>query len=219
MARGHGWSKRGSKASRRAQRKSRRRQWFYVVVCGWRRGIFFKWKNAKAQVEGYSNNKHAEFRNLAEAQQFLTDNIESPLGVTTPFPPHMNTPLPPAELNPCHRDLRAEPEPEDLPDLVHVDYEVQIPPHIAVGPAVVSPEAFRRVRELSEVIVNVTANRVLDPASFECSNPTCGFCSGDHMAQRHVCMKRLCQLNAQLMVTDGAGVTRPGQESSRAFFE
>ena len=211
MARGHGWSKRGSKASRRAKREARRQKWYFVVVRGHRRGIFWKWKNAKLQVEGYPNNKHKKVRGLSNAQKFLFDNLESPLGVTTPFPPYTNTPLPPAELNPCYADIN--------PTNVCVDdCEVHTgTPYIAVGPVGVSPEAFRPVRELSETIASNTVNRVLDPASFECSNPHCGFCSGDHMAQRYALMKRLFQLNAQLIVTDGAGATRPGQDSSRAF--
>ena len=204
--RGHGWSKQGSKASRRAKRNSRRRQWYYAVAIGHRPGIYLDWPSAKAQVHQYPNNIHAKFLLLDDARRFMSENREFPPAVRTPFPPHSDTPLPPPEINPVYRTQSEE---TDLH--VDVDCELQMPPYIAVGPADVSPESFIRVREISERIANNPANRVLDPPSFECSNTTCGFCHGDPMAQRYALMKRLFQLNAQLVRSDGAGGTRPGQ--------
>ena len=61
--RNYGWSQQGTKNFRRKKRQSRRKQWFYVVVEGHRDGIFVKWKNVKAQVDGYPGNLHkAEIR-------------------------------------------------------------------------------------------------------------------------------------------------------------
>ena len=206
--RNYGWSQQGTKNSRRKKRQSRRKQWFYVVVEGHRDGIFIKWKNAKAQVDGYPDNLHKKFDNLPDAVKWFNENRRSPPNVRTPFPPHDNTPLPPLMYNPQY-------------DALHIDYDetsydldVDVPSYVVVGPATVDSAAFYPVRQMSQKIEGDEANLTLDPPSLHCPNRHCGFCTGEHMDQRFACLQRLFQLNAQLptMVSDGAGATRPGQE-------
>ena len=200
------WVQQGTKKSRRQRREQRRKQWFYVVVEGWREDIFAKWKNAKANVEGYPNNMHKKFDNLPDAVKWFNDNRRRPSSVKTPFPPHHNTSAPPVEYNPQY-------------DVLHVDYDetsydvdVDVPPYIAVAPAGVPPASFYPVRVMSQQIEADKANLTLDPPS--CTNRYCGFCTGEHMEQRFACLQRLYQLNAQLsfVVSDGCNATRPDQK-------
>ena len=204
--RGHGWSNQGTKASRRLHRKQRKKQWYYAVAVGHRPGIYLDWASAKSQVHEYPDNVHAKFISLEDARSFMYMNREYPPAVCTPFPPHSDTPLPPPDINPQYRNLN-----------VNVDAEVQIPPYIAVGPADVSEHLFLPVRQMAERIADDPANRVEDPGGFECSNSECNFCTGDRMGQRFALMKRLYQLNVQLVVTDGAGGTRSGQSDHDMF--
>ena len=120
----------------------------------------------------------------------------------------VDTPNPPLEYNPEYA-----PEYIDYEDEIDAEL-LNVPPYIAVGPATVNPVCFVPVRQLAERIAADDSNLVLDPPSVGCTRRNCGFCTGEHMSQRFHLMQRLFQLNAQLphiIVTDGAGVTRPDQ--------
>ena len=193
--RGNGWSKNGSKASRRQKRQARARQWYYAVAVGRRPGIFDLWKDAKAQVVNYSDCCHKKFLQLEDAQQFMRDNRVTPPGVRTMIPPATETPLPPPHLNPEYST--------EFPDYevthahqVHVD--VEIPPLVPVAPIGTPESSFRHVRDIAQTIASKRSNRVLDPPNFECPHGGCGFSTGDLWTQRYLCLKRLYQLNAQL---------------------
>ena len=67
---------------------------------GHKDGIFIKWKNVKAQVEGYPDNLHKKFDNFPDSVKWYNENRRCPRSVRTPFPPHDNTPLPPLQIQP-----------------------------------------------------------------------------------------------------------------------
>ena len=102
--RGHAWSKKGTKKSRRAARQIARQQRFYAVAVGWRPGIFRDWESANKQVMEYGGAVHQSFATLQEAYAFMAAHMHYPPGVCTPFPPCPNTPLPPDEYvyHPAH---------------------------------------------------------------------------------------------------------------------
>ena len=203
--RGNGWSKVGTKASRRLHRLHRRGKWYYAVAVGRRPGIYEDWNNAKPQILNYSGAVFKKFHKLEEAQHFMNEERISPPGVRTPFPPCRDTPMPPPHLNPEYET--------EFPDYVrtrqtkHVDVQMQMTPYIQVTPVGTPDKEFRRLQLMSQRIVNDTSNLVLDPPSFECTAPDCNFCMGDFWGQRFALLKRLYQLNAQL-----GGVSAPPAE-------
>ena len=93
--RGHGWSKQGTKASRRRQQQRQRSSRFYAVAVGRRHGVFFTWDDAKAQVNRYSGAKHKSFSSLHEAYYYLHDNMECPPARRELFPHVRDTPRQP----------------------------------------------------------------------------------------------------------------------------
>ena len=194
MPRGHGWSKAGTKKSRRLKRERSKRKSFYAVAVGRRPGIYELWKNDKPQVLNYSGAVHKRFDTLKEAQLFMIQNRIIPPGVTTPFPSAKDTPLPPPHLNPEY-DFNAETV-ESKP--VNTNTHPQMSPFIQVAPLDVNEWEFVHVRRMSERIARDEANRILDPPSFECDSKSCGYCTGDPWLQRFLLMKRLYQLNSML---------------------
>ena len=76
--RGHGWSKQGTKKSRRMHRERRAKKYFYVVAVGRRPGIYQFWKNAKPQVHHFSGSVYKKFLLLEDAKQFLKENRANP---------------------------------------------------------------------------------------------------------------------------------------------
>ena len=96
--RGHGWSKQGSKASRRERQRLARSSRFYAVAVGRRAGIFNTWDDAYQQVYRYSGAMHKSFKTLHEPFIWLYHNRITPPGVMTLFPHVWNTVLPPQEF-------------------------------------------------------------------------------------------------------------------------
>ena len=133
---GHGWSKKGSKKTRRMAREKARKPRYYAVAVGWRPGIYRVWSNAAKQVSGYENNVYQSFGTLDEAQEFMRMHRHFPPSVRTPFPPAPDTPVPPQEyVYPATDELSAsedEPTPDPTPDpaVPHVA------PYIQVGPPI-----------------------------------------------------------------------------------
>lgn len=168
------------------------RKYYYAVAVGRRPGIYKLWKNAKTQVTGYNKAVYKRFSTLKEAQQFMLENRICPPGAVTILPPGLQTPLPPTHLNPEY-DFDS-----------HQEEELQ-PPLIQVAPLRVNQKAFARVRNISQRIVRNTENLVLDPPTFECESPFCGYCTGDPWCQRFLLMKRLYQLNVTLGLEDNVG--------------
>ena len=116
--RGHGWSKRGTKASRRAQQRRARRSRFYAVAVGRRPGIFNTWDDAYQQVYRYSGAVHKSFKTLEEAFVWMYDNRLSPPDIRELFPHVQDTVVPPQVFYEAYlqfwRQREAEEEEEDL---------------------------------------------------------------------------------------------------------
>ena len=205
-ARGHGWSKKGSKKERRLARAKTRKPRFYAVALGWRPGIYKTWSSAHAQIKNYNNNCHKSFDTLEKARIFMQDHAQFPPGVRTPFYGAPNTPLPPDDLiypptssedsedSDDHQDAPAPapsvtPTPTTTAEWVH---------SVQVTPTYVRPDDFREVADMSRRIANddIYANDSLDPP--ECQHPACPYCRGDLMQQRYMFMQRLYQLNSAL---------------------
>ena len=202
VRRGHGWSKRGTKASRKAHRESRKKKWYYVVANGRRDGIWHEWKNAKAQVHRYPGALHKKFDDLEEAKQWLRENRVRPPGVRTILFPYKDTPLP-DEPSEYVTGFPSDPEPVAAAH-IQVDNVItlQIPPIVHVAPIGTPDSSFVHVRRMVQRIAADQGNRTLDPPNFECPHESCGFSTGDLWNQRYLLLKRLYQLNAQLVETD-----------------
>ena len=93
--RGYGWSRQGTKASRRQKRLQQRSSRFYAVAVGRRPGIYDLWDDAYKQVHGYSGATHKSFKTLEEAFVYMHDNRLAPPGIRTFFPWLRDTPHPP----------------------------------------------------------------------------------------------------------------------------
>lgn len=186
---GHGWSKKGSKESRRRARELARKPRFYAVAVGWRPGVYREWCNAAAQVNGYEHNVHKSFSTLREAHEFMRLYRQFPPSVHTPFPPAPDTPLPPEEyVYPSYSD-------NDSTETEKSGADTLVPPTIQVGPPM-DPEKFAEVAAIAQRIVNDTENLILDVS--ECPCQTCPYSRVGLMEQRFVLMRRLFQLNSQL---------------------
>ena len=188
---GHGWSKKGSKASRKKARELARKPRFYAVARGWRPGIFVVWSNAAKQVNGYSGNVHKSFSTLIEAREFMRQHREFPPSIHTPFPPAPDTPLPPDEY--VYEEYSSS-ESDDTAAAENADNELFVP-MIQVGPPMTRKQ-FKSVAEIAERIVKDTENMMLDVS--ECPCQTCPYSRTCLMEQRFVLMRRLFQLNALL---------------------
>ena len=160
---GHSWSKKGSKASRRQARELARKPRFYVVAKGYRPGIYRKWCNAAAQVNGYGQNVHKNFPTLNEAQEFMRLHRQFPPSIRTPFPPTPDTPLHPDEyVYPNYDDTESD-SPGDS------DGCVPFVPTIQVGPPM-DRAKFAEVAAIAKRIAADTENLMLDVSECPCKN-------------------------------------------------
>ena len=194
---GHGWSQKGTKASRREARELARKPRFYAVAKGYRPGIYRVWSNAAKQVVGYKGNVHKSFGTLREAYKFMRRWREYPPGIKTPFPPAPDTPLPPQEYV-----YPPPPSDSDTTDDESSDFhdEEVVQPRIQVAPPM-KYVAFKEVKAVAQRIADDPGNRVLDGSICPCGN--CPYSrEGTLMEQRFLLMRRLFQLNAQLPFTN-----------------
>ena len=208
--RNYGWSQQGTKNSRRKKRQSRRKQWFYVVVEGHRDGIFIKWKNAKAQVEGYPDNLHKKFDNLPDAVKWFNENRRSPPNVRTPFPPHDNTPLPPLMYNPQY-------------DALHIDYDetsydldVDVPPYVVlwwglrqsiVPRSILCARCRKKSREIRQTS-HLIRHPFIVPTATVVSVPASTWTKGSPVSKDSSSSTRNCQLWSPMVLVRPAQVRK-----------
>ena len=174
--RGYGWSRKGTKASRRNHRQKKRRFTYYAVAVGHRPGIYDLWEHAKAQVTGFRDAVYKGFNNLVEAQKFMAENRQCPPSIRTPFNMAHRTPLPPDEW-------------------VYLTDEPDV--YVQVAPKYVCQSRFADVVSLSHRIAENKANCILDPS--DCTCPSCPYSTGDFRLQRYMLLQRFYQLNATLV--------------------
>ena len=98
--RGYGWSKSGTKASRRRERIRQRSSRFYAVVHGRREGIFSTWDDTNKQVFQFSGAVYKSFKTLEEAFIYMYENRLYPPGERVFWPWIPDTPKP----NPAYED-------------------------------------------------------------------------------------------------------------------
>ena len=92
--RGYGWTKRGTKASRRNERRRQRSSRYYAVAVGRRPGIFATWDDAHAQVHRFSGAQHKSFVFLHDAFVYMYKNMLYPPAQRELFPHVLDTPRP-----------------------------------------------------------------------------------------------------------------------------
>ena len=92
--RGYGWSKRGTKASRRRERVLQRSSRFYAVAHGRREGLFDTWDDANKQVFQFSGALHKSFKTLEEAFIYMYENRLTPPAERELWPWMRDTPKP-----------------------------------------------------------------------------------------------------------------------------
>ena len=153
---------------------------------------------------------HKSFERLEDARAFLNDNVARPLGRRQLFHP-LNTPAPPAYLNPHYADDFIDEEEEvgddrpqgehESPDPVPVQVTLSMPAHVIAGPPGIPEADYQRLVQFGESIAADQSNVCVDPVSFICPNGSngCGFCTGDLWEQRYNLMLRLYQINAMLL--------------------
>ena len=190
--RGNGWSQRGSKKSRRIARERTKNQRFYVVVKGWKPGIYLVRKNATAQLKNYDDASMQTFKDESKARAYYEAHRTFPPGEYTPFPPAPDTPSPPLpdkefiykhhiqEATRSEPAVRAPPTHEQLMTM----------PRIADGPTSVD------TRRIIERISSLQSNRVLDGSC--CGAYNCPYSRGSLKEQRFLMLQRVYQINCVL---------------------
>ena len=125
---GHGWSVKGTKKSRRQYKENTSR--FYAVAKGFRTGIFDLRSNAMQQVAGYDGALYKSCKTLQEANDFIDEHRVCPPGIKTPFYPAPDTPVPPFKyvFPALHKELQQHQEQQSaLPATQHSQTAVPKP--------------------------------------------------------------------------------------------
>jgi len=179
--RGHGWSKKGSKAARRKAREQTKKAHYYAVADGWRPGIFKVRKNARAQTRNYHGALYKTFTDLEEANDWMMQNREFPPAVRQPFPPAPDTPLPPNDFLPVPSD-------DDIPLASAAPVPTATASH---------NQTFEHIlRTNPNLLQSMTYinNRLVRLAPSLCTCNCCPYSTGSESRQRIVLLQRLLQI-------------------------
>lgn len=189
---GHGWSKPGSKKSRRLARETTKTPHYYVVVRGWKPGVFTVRKNAKTQLQGYNDGLMETFTDMVKARAFFKEHMTTPPGLFQPFPPAPDTPDPPVEY--VYEEYRSKtkfPVRVDVP----ITKEVTASCPTIINHLLETQTDLKTLTILNE-IKTIQRNQVLDPSACKCRE--CPYSQGPIKQQRFLLLERVYQLNCVL---------------------
>ena len=215
--RGNGWSRKGSKKTRRESRENT--SLFYVVAKGWRNGIFDCRKNAMKQLFGFKDPKFKTCKTLQEANDFMDEHREFPPALHSPFPPAPDTPQPPLkyvfpafyrECQQVQQQPQVQPQASPSPPVQTAAPIPKLVPTLGIPEANAyyvpaaqthDPESDAKFHaetlQLAYRIAGNPCNDILDPS--ECDSGTCPYSTGCISLQRFVLMRRVHQLNCVLL--------------------
>ena len=177
---GHGWSKKGTKRSRKEQRLTQELECKHESKKGRKKSRFkgHGWSKKGTKRSRKEQRSNKSFDNLTYSHEHMYNNV----------PPPRDIPLstPPVEYVYSHEDetyvvdvpLGSEVIAAAMPECI--DY-------------VIGKQQTTEVIEMLEHIKRIQTNQILDPST--CKDTDCKYSRGDLLTQRYVLLERLYQLN------------------------